>query len=72
MTVDDYKHIRSIKNNNIENEGQLKNIQRQIESNRKMLFELRKEKMLTGVEDKLYQFEKQQYEQELVRIKFTN
>lgn len=70
MTVDDLfnKHIGTIKNNNTESEGQLKNIQKQIEFNRKMLFELRKEKMLTGMDDKQYQFEKHEYEQELARL----
>ncbi|CAH1211630.1 hypothetical protein PAECIP111892_03611 [Paenibacillus auburnensis] len=70
LSVDDLfnKHIGSIQNKNVESEGQQKAIQKQIESNRKMLFELRKEKMSTGMDDGQYQFEKQQYEQELMRL----
>lgn len=70
LSVDDLfeRHKGLITIDNLENENQVKSNQKQIENTRKMLFELRKEKMSTGMDDKQYQFEKQLYEEELFRL----
>jgi len=46
----------------------LKKLEKTIQANRKLLFELRKQNMLGEIDEEQYHFEKQQYEQEIALL----
>jgi hypothetical protein len=62
------KHKHLAEYDNKDSLKEMKIYEKQIETNRKMLFELRKEKMMGAINEKQYEFEKQQYEAELLRL----
>ncbi|MFD1904401.1 hypothetical protein ACFSQ7_10560 [Paenibacillus rhizoplanae] len=56
------------KKSSIDMDKDLKKLEKAIQGNRKLLFELRKQNMLGEIDEEQYQFEKQQYEQEIASL----
>lgn len=61
------RHKDLIKIDCKDNEKKIAKLEKQIESNRKLLFELRKNKMLETMDEKQYEYEKEQYESEIAK-----
>ncbi|WP_424768357.1 recombinase family protein [Paenibacillus sp. sgz302251] len=62
--TNDYKG-KIVKTKTYDNEKDIKKIEKAIESARKMLFELRKQKMLEEIDNEQYLYEKELYEKEI-------